>query len=193
VKGILLVVEARSKVSFLKSPYKELSPEEGVFNRYLFWWINSLLIAGYERLLLYKDLPKLDDEMSSERLRDQMNIARGENCKSLSIITFPQYPTVDFLLVKLSLKRPLLFAAARCLRYPLILVILPRACLVVLRFAQPSLFSSAISYVNEHDIESHGERMGYQGYGLISSAALIYTGIAVWTLGFKVKITSHKV
>jgi hypothetical protein len=39
VKGIPLVVEAHSKVSFLKSPYKELSPEEtsGVFNKYIFW------------------------------------------------------------------------------------------------------------------------------------------------------------
>jgi hypothetical protein len=131
--------------------------------------------------------------MSSEGLPDQMNIVWGETCKSLSIITFPQYPTVDFLLVKLGLKRPLIFAAARCLRYPLILDIFPRACLIVLRFSQPFLNNFSISYVNEHDIESHGERMGYQGYGLIASAALIYTGIAVWTPNFKPEIASHKV
>jgi hypothetical protein len=126
--------------------------------------------------------------MTSERLGDQMNIAWGETCKSLSIITFPQYPTVDFLLVKLGLKRPLLFIAARRLRYPLILVILSRPCLIVLRFARPFLISSTISYVNGHAIESQGERMGY---GLIVSAAMIYTSIAVWAPDFKPEIASH--
>jgi ATP-binding cassette, subfamily C (CFTR/MRP), member 1 len=74
VKVLLLVLEAQSKVSYLKPAYQNLSPEvtEGIINRTFLWWINSLLKIGYRKLLSYEDLPVLDDKLSSARLRSEM-------------------------------------------------------------------------------------------------------------------------
>lgn len=58
VKFLLLVVESWEKRDILRPQYKNLSPEatSGVFNRSVFWWLNSLMKTGFGRLLTYDDL-----------------------------------------------------------------------------------------------------------------------------------------
>ena len=83
VKSGLLVLEAQSKRPYLKSPYRDQCPEatSGIFNRSLFWWLNSLFHDGFRKLLFIDDLYTLDTGLMSEPLREQMQSAWEHRCK----------------------------------------------------------------------------------------------------------------
>lgn len=74
LKFIMLVLEARSKRSFLKQPYRSFPPEatSGPFSRSFFWWLNSLFFRGFRNFLLFDDLYSLDENLSAERLGERM-------------------------------------------------------------------------------------------------------------------------
>lgn len=76
-KVVLLVLEAQSKKSHLIYPFKEFPPEatSGIWNRTFFWWLNSLFVNGFRRLVSLEDLEKPDPGLSSEMLRDKMRLA----------------------------------------------------------------------------------------------------------------------
>jgi ATP-binding cassette subfamily C (CFTR/MRP) protein 1 len=67
---VLLILERIEKKSFLKSPYRNYPPEVlgGIFNRSVFWWLNSLFLNGYRRVLNLDDLFETDEELSSRKL-----------------------------------------------------------------------------------------------------------------------------
>ena len=71
---LLWILEARNKTKHLKYPYKEYPPEatRGVWNRTFFWWLNSLFVRGFKRILSLEDLYQIPPSLSSERLRDEM-------------------------------------------------------------------------------------------------------------------------
>ena len=84
VKALLFVLECQSKVSLLRQQYRDnLGAEDtaGVFNRWFLTWLNPLFIAGYKKLINNDDLPKLDNELSSEFLRDRMQEYWNKRCK----------------------------------------------------------------------------------------------------------------
>ena len=85
VKLLLLVLESQSKAPILKAPYRNCSPEEtvGVLSRSVLWWINSLLVTGYQELLTGDDLPQLGHDLESENLRERMKRAWDSKCKFL--------------------------------------------------------------------------------------------------------------
>lgn len=57
-KIFMLFFEARPKVSYLRSPYREYPPEatSGILNLSLVWWLNSLFLTGYQKLIVSQDL-----------------------------------------------------------------------------------------------------------------------------------------
>jgi hypothetical protein len=74
IKAILLLLESKSKRTYLKPPYNAYSPEmtSGVFNHSFFWWIRPLLASGFRKMLTLDDLFQTDEALLSEPLRSQM-------------------------------------------------------------------------------------------------------------------------
>lgn len=74
VKAVLLFLEAQSKMSYLRYPYRDYSPEtiSGVFNRSLFLWLNRLFRMGFRSLLAPTDLLTIDNKFKSEPLGTRM-------------------------------------------------------------------------------------------------------------------------
>lgn len=158
---LLWILEARNKTKHLKYPYKEYPPEatRGVWNRTFFWWLNSLFVRGFKRILSLEDLYQIPPSLSSERLRDEMQAVWDRRSKPEG-------------------RRSLIWTCVKCLRWPLLSVVPPRICLIGFNYAQPFLISRMIGFVNQPRASQNYN----QSLGLIAAAALIYTGIAVSTV-----------
>ena len=89
VEVILLCLEATSKRSWLRRPYKAYPPEatSGIINRSFFWWLNPLFVSGFRKLLSLEDLYVVDDELCSERLQSRIE-ASWQYCMVM-------FPSVD--------------------------------------------------------------------------------------------------
>lgn len=158
---LLWILEARNKTKHLKHPYKEYPPEatRGVWNRTFFWWLNSLFVRGFKKILTMDDLYEIPPSLSSERLRDEMQTVWERQSKPEG-------------------RRSLIWVCMKCLRWPLLSVVPPRLCLIGFNYAQPFLISRMISFVSQPR-----ESQNYnQSLGLIAAAALIYIGVAVSTV-----------
>ena len=81
-KATLLAVECPNKEKVLVSRYQELSPEErsGVLQRVFFWYINPVLVRGYDNILVEDDLPSLDRQTWSGELRQSAERVWKEQC-----------------------------------------------------------------------------------------------------------------
>lgn len=86
IKLVLLLLENRSKRSYLKSPYNVYPPEatSGIVNRSFFWWITPVFATGFRKLLTLNDLFTTDPGLLSEPLLTQMEIS-WKKCKSLTL------------------------------------------------------------------------------------------------------------
>lgn len=72
IRLTLIILESRSKTGSMDTSLVELlSPEEkvGLLNSTFFWWMNDILISGYDRLLCSEDLPSLDQLLTPDTLR----------------------------------------------------------------------------------------------------------------------------
>lgn len=71
VKFVLLVIESQGKGTILRGPHGQWPPEllAGILDRTFFWWINSILAQGNQKILTEDNLPPLDPQLSSELLR----------------------------------------------------------------------------------------------------------------------------
>lgn len=84
VKAVLFVLECQNKHSLLREQYRSnLGAEEtaGIFNRWFLTWLDPLFITGNRKLINNDDLPKLDNELSSEYLREHMQETWNKRCK----------------------------------------------------------------------------------------------------------------
>ena len=83
IKLSLLLLESRSKRSYLKPPYNNLSLEStsGIFNRTVFWWLNALFAKGFQGLLSFNDLYVIDSKLASGPLSRSMHKAWDTRCK----------------------------------------------------------------------------------------------------------------
>ncbi|KAF5653959.1 major facilitator family transporter [Fusarium sp. NRRL 25303] len=155
LKFLLVAAESRSKQGILKSPYSFQSPEQlaGILSRIFFWWINPILALGNQIILSGEDLPPIDDLLTSEKLRHDGFKAWDQRTRPLTKITLP------ICLVKSMLPQFMV---------PVIL----RLCLILFRYAQPALISSAV-----HELSSHSEGGRFI---LIMKAAAVYFGLAVF-------------
>lgn len=86
VKLVMLVLEAVEKRRILLATYHDLSPEitSGVFGRGLFWWLNSLLVNGFKKILSVNDLFPINEKLASDRLCEDLQ-ARWNKCETFRL------------------------------------------------------------------------------------------------------------
>ena len=87
-------LESRKKTADLKELYKGYPPEaiSGVWNRTLFLWLNSLFLKGFKRLLSLDDLWENPPNLSSEKLRDEMQITWDRRRRLVLCYTPERWP-----------------------------------------------------------------------------------------------------
>ncbi|RAK74447.1 putative multidrug resistance protein [Aspergillus fijiensis CBS 313.89] len=161
---LLLVLETVDKRACLYDAFRSRYPPEstsGIINRSFFWWLSPLFVRGYRKNLSLGDLDRVDQELSAGPLHERMQVAwakhRSERRFSLVIALF------------------------YCLKWPLLLTVFPRLCLIGFTYAQPFLITRVISYVSDAD----STRDKSDGYGLIAATGLIYLGIALSTAHYQ--------
>lgn len=76
-KTSLLVLEEIPKTNLLQHTITSQganAPETvgGLFNRTLFWWLNSVFKKGYSSLISIANIPPMRDDLCSERLLKQI-------------------------------------------------------------------------------------------------------------------------
>ncbi|KAF1951521.1 hypothetical protein CC80DRAFT_553172 [Byssothecium circinans] len=159
VKVFLLIVEARGKGSLLLPEYAGEPPEAtaGMFSRSLFWWQNELFKQGFSNTITVDDLFELDKHLRSDYLHRRI--------RSAWIQVTKRGPNALFTTITSRLK------------WPILAVVPPRACLIAFNFCQPFLIERAVKYSNEGTIAQDRNI----GYGLIGAYVVVYVGIAIST------------
>jgi ATP-binding cassette, subfamily C (CFTR/MRP), member 1 len=73
-KVAVFAAESWGKADILLDKYKGLPPElkTGALGKAVFWWINPVLAEGYNNLLLDRELPSIDHDISSSVLRNNI-------------------------------------------------------------------------------------------------------------------------
>ncbi|TGJ82199.1 hypothetical protein E0Z10_g6546 [Xylaria hypoxylon] len=161
LKSLLLIIESRSKRSYLREPYRELSIEQtsGVLTRAFLIWVNGFIILGHTKLLNHPDLPGLEDKLKSKSLRVQMEDIWDKTAK----------PNLED---GSSGGGTLLWALLKLFRGNLLLTAIPRLAMIIFTYLQPIFISSTISYVTEPNSTT-------EGHYLIIAALVIYLGMGV--------------
>ena len=158
-KILLLVLESQRKPI---PKDRSLEDTSGLFNLVAYTWLVGLFRKGYFNVLSLKDLAKLDQNVASEVLHQDLSIMISQAQANPSMKKF-------------GLAR----ALTRTLLRPLLYPILPRLALVGFRFCQPFLIHSLLDHMENHvdgDITWRNK-----GYGFIGAAVIIYFGVAVST------------
>ena len=77
VKTVLLVLEVWEKRKVLRPEYKGYPPEStsGIFNKFFFYWLNSLLRTGHRKLLGVDDLFVLDKFLAADYIGTTLQAA----------------------------------------------------------------------------------------------------------------------
>ena len=158
LKAVLLLLEAKHKPLWIKWDEREHGPEEssGVFSLGVFFWLNRMFRAGYQKVLTLDDLYPLDLAMASK-------VVYEEFCKH-----------VDYAKLKGD-KFGLAKVLVRTLRGPLLMPVLPRLALVGFTISQPLFLERLLDYLSKSELQAE------YGYGFIGAGFLIYSGIAVST------------
>ncbi|KAE8310638.1 P-loop containing nucleoside triphosphate hydrolase protein [Aspergillus transmontanensis] len=159
LKLITLVIESFQKRHLLKGPYSHyLSDALGsIYNRSVFWWLNSLLLQGSSHIFQQQDLPPLDPKLASGTVGYQMEFA-WQQCSKTS-------------------RYSLAWVALRVACRPLLCVIFLRICLIGFNIAQPLLIYRVISFLDDPT----NDQTRFIGQASIGAALLVYLGIALST------------
>ncbi|KAK6532681.1 hypothetical protein TWF281_006860 [Arthrobotrys megalospora] len=157
-KASVLLLEAKDKRVFLRSPDTEKPPEEtsGLFSRSVFWWLTPLLRSGYSKILSFSDLWHLDDRIDAPDVKDhfyQTWLQRYSNSKR---------------------KYRLARSSFRSLIWLFLSPVLPNVLFVGLNFSQPFLISRMITFVRSDDDPAE------VGYLLLLAFAVVYLLIGVF-------------
>ncbi|CAG8971668.1 hypothetical protein HYALB_00003136 [Hymenoscyphus albidus] len=165
IKAALLALEPQSKINLLVVPYLSwpLESVSGILSRSSFWWLNSLLWSGSQKILSNDIIYEPDLDLSSQLLETNL-LFTWDRCDKKRNHSF-------------------LIAVFTCLMWPVLAAIPPRLCQTAFTFAQPFFIARVIDFVNDGD----SPQSKNIGYGLIGATALIYLGLA-----FSVAIYKHK-
>ncbi|PYH89693.1 putative multidrug resistance protein [Aspergillus ellipticus CBS 707.79] len=163
-KIAMLVLETREKTPYLKTPYNQYFPEatRGIINLSFVWWMNSLFITGYRKVIGSRDLFDLDPDLASAVAGEKLRRAWDKHGDPHD-------------------KRSLPWVFIRCFWREFLSVVFPRLCIMGFNFAQPFLITAAIKYVEDKRIPQDRNN----GYSLIGAAFLIYLGIALSNVHYK--------
>ncbi|KAK5991347.1 ABC transporter FGM5 [Cladobotryum mycophilum] len=159
-KAPLILLESQHKNRWLPWNQKDHSPEEttGLYGLGTFFWLNTLFISGYKKVLDISDLFSLDKNMSAESVQK----------------TFSQKIQHGNFHGK---KNGLAKTLASSLAVPFLLPMAPRIALMGLAFCQPFLLDALMNHLKKSETESPANN----GYGLIGATILVYTGIPTAT------------
>jgi hypothetical protein len=74
LKLVILGFEAQGKKKYLFIEYQSLAPEtlSGVFARRCFWWLNGMLMRGYEILIRPDQLEVIKEDFASRDLLESL-------------------------------------------------------------------------------------------------------------------------
>jgi ATP-binding cassette subfamily C (CFTR/MRP) protein 1 len=158
VKTSLLLLEACGNQSSLLPSYRWAPPESlsNIYNRCLFWWLNTLFVRGFQKDLTLDTLFELDHKLNTARLALKSQESWDNVDKSN----------------KYALGRSLL----SCLAWPILIPVIPRLFLIGFSYSQPFLVTRLIDFLSDEKASSDGQNVGY---GLIGATAIIYIGIAI--------------
>jgi ATP-binding cassette subfamily C (CFTR/MRP) protein 1 len=176
LKALALLLESVEKRRILRSQYKAYPPEAtaSIFTRSFFSWLNPLFARGFFKLLSVDDLFTLDKQLFSGRVHTRLETAWA---KGDSLQRFTKAMQIANLRLLVTHKGPnsLFLVSLKTLKWPLLAVIPPRACLIAFSFCQPLLINRAI-YLSVDDVTPWTTQVGY---GLIGAYIIVYVGAAV--------------
>lgn len=158
-KAVLLAVESTNKSKWVQWDTDEPhSPEEttGIFGLGVYFWLNSLFLSGYRKILQLDDLYPLDRFLKSHSLHERFQ----------HHLDYEKLRRDDYGLLKVLM---------RTLTFPLLLPIAPRLVELGFKFCQPFFINSLLSYLSR-DEDNNSSNFGY---GLIGASILIYGGMAL--------------
>jgi len=174
LKVALLFVEAQGKKKFLFEKYKSLAPESlsGVFARRCFWWLNGMLIRGYQILIRPDQLEAIKQDFASDKLLDALERSYTKG-KLVSL------HKIEFVVLMENIgyqkSRRLMKSCLTALMSSVLAPVLPRLALMTFRYSQPFLFEAIVSFVQK----PASERSQNDGYGLIAATGLLYLSLAI--------------
>ncbi|KAK7953218.1 multidrug resistance-associated [Apiospora saccharicola] len=165
VKFAMTVLESVEKQSLLLEPdhHYSLESTSGVLSRSCFWWLNSLLFAGFRKVLSLEDLPSIHEKVNSARLSQRIQ-ATWQNCNQKR-------------------KHALVLACVWSLRWEILLTLVPKFLVVALMISQTFLIQDAVQYI-QGDVRGGDNN----GYGLIGAFGLVYISFA-FTQGWYTHLT----
>ncbi|KAK8096968.1 P-loop containing nucleoside triphosphate hydrolase protein [Apiospora kogelbergensis] len=157
-KCVLVVLESLEKQSLLLEPEHRYSLEStsGVVSRSWFWWLTSLLFAGFRKVLSLEDLPTIHEKINSDRLSHRIE-ATWENWNQKG-------------------KHALALACIWSLRWEILMTLIPKFLGVGLMISQTFLIQDAVHYIQSDPSDGNND-----GYGLIGAFGLVYISLAITT------------
>ncbi|OQE34785.1 hypothetical protein PENCOP_c015G05261 [Penicillium coprophilum] len=158
LKTGILLLEAQQKSRWVGWDKKEHSPEEtsGIFSLGVFFWLNKIFLAGYNKILTIGDLYPLDSSFTASSLHDEFS----------KNVNYSEFKGDRFGLAKVLI---------RTLKVPLLLPIPPRLALLCFTFCQPLFLEKLLNYLSQSELDAN------MGYGFIGASLLIYSGLAIST------------
>jgi hypothetical protein len=156
LKTVVMVLESQQKSKWISWNEKEHSPEEtsGIFSLGVFFWLNRIFLAGYQKILFIDDLFSLDSSLDPTAIQEKF------------------YQNLDYSKMKGD-KFGLTKVLIRTLKGPLLLPVIPRLGLLGFTFAQPFFIERLLDYLAEDELDPN------IGYGFIGASLFIYAGIAL--------------
>lgn len=155
VKVMVIIAEAVEKRHILLDRYRHTSPENtsGIYNRSFFWWLNTLMTTGFQRVIKNEDLYPIGEEMSSQCL-----YSRAQNT----------WDTCNH-----ARSHALVWSTLKTTKRAFAVGIIPRLCTIGFKYAQPFLLERTVGFAND---ESQPDSIGW---GLTGAFGIVFLGLAV--------------
>ncbi|TGO61944.1 hypothetical protein BCON_0023g00020 [Botryotinia convoluta] len=156
VKIMVIIAEAVEKRHILLDKYRNTSPEttSGIYSRSFFWWLNTLMTTGFQRVIKNEDLYPIGEEMSSHYLYSRARSTWDASDQTGSY--------------------SLLWSTLKATRGAFALGIVPRLCTTGFKYAQPFLLERTVGFAND---ESQPDSIGWS---LTGAFGLVFLGLAVF-------------
>lgn len=156
VKIMVIIAEAVEKRHILLDRYRNTSPENtsGIYSRSFFWWLNTLMTTGFQRVIKNEDLYPIGEEMSSHYLYSRARSTWDASNQTGSY--------------------SLLWSTLKATRGAFALGIIPRLCTTGFKYAQPFLLERTVGFAND---ESQPDSIGWS---LTGAFGLAFLGLAVF-------------
>ncbi|KAF7857097.1 uncharacterized protein EAF02_011330 [Botrytis sinoallii] len=156
VKIMVIIAEAVEKRHILLDRYRNASPEttSGIYSRSFFWWLNTLMTTGFQRVIKNEDLYPIGEEMSSHYLYSRARSTWDASNQTGSY--------------------SLLWSTLKATRGAFALGIVPRLCTTGFKYAQPFLLERTVGFAND---ETQPDSIGWS---LTGAFGLVFLGLAVF-------------